>query len=809
MLRRYIFLIAIFFNNSFQAQEIEKATDSKNTPLTLINAFVNSTYKGNAITDFSSYGIDTKKVGKYSVILKILKHKNFKENRDYFLNNKLNDTIIFNKSTRKFKGTPAKNIIKKVIKNRKKNQRRISSYSVNFYSKNTYHIQNAPKGIMGIDLGDFGGSLDSTRSGTIYLSETLSKISKKKKQFKEHVLAVKVNGLDTEIGFNRGVNTNFNFYNNQVTLGDKIVSPIAKLAFKYYKYKLVKTFKEKDFTIYKIKVIPKRKIGNVFNGYIYIVANYWQLYAIDLYVKGKQIQQPVIDYIKIKQLFSFNKTENSWILKEQESSFKFDEFDIHLKGKLRASYANYNFNPKNLKNQQNKNLFSIADNFESKSDLFWKESRAFPLKKQEKLEYKKKVKIHKKRTSKPYLDSVNKIQNKFKFSDILFDYNYRNLYKNSRFKISFPINTMYNTVQGWHSKTAISYFKDKKHQNYSIKAAFDYGFSDKQFRATGHFNYRFNDKVNSILKFNFGRQLTEFNAPYSTAPIFNTLSSLFFERNDSKFYDRNFAEINYHQELLNGLYLTTNISYEDRKPVFNRDSFTLFNWKDVSYSSNNPLHPSDFDHAVIEEQKIFRFSTNATILFGQKYLLMPYKKVNLPTHYPKLSITYTKGFLANKKKQNYDFIEARVFQNFNISNKGLFSYNIKGGDFINKKELSFIDYKHFDITQVHVSIVKEYSNYFALLEPYAFSTKNKYAELHIEHHFNGYVLRKIPLINKLQFKLIVGANTLFTKEHKPYSEINIGLNNVGFGKYRFLRIDYVRAFIGGKSTGSFIFGLSL
>ena len=51
---------------SIQSQEIEKAINDKNKSLALINAFVNSTYQGNSVTDFSDYNIDTKKVDKYT-----------------------------------------------------------------------------------------------------------------------------------------------------------------------------------------------------------------------------------------------------------------------------------------------------------------------------------------------------------------------------------------------------------------------------------------------------------------------------------------------------------------------------------------------------------------------------------------------------------------------------------------------------------------------------------------------------------------------------------------------------------------------
>jgi len=97
------------------AQVIEKAINNKNKTLDLMNAFVNSTYKGNTIDDFYDYNIDTKKVGKQTLILKILKFKNFKENTAYILDQFTKDTIKFGKQSRQFKDSKATNIIKQVI----------------------------------------------------------------------------------------------------------------------------------------------------------------------------------------------------------------------------------------------------------------------------------------------------------------------------------------------------------------------------------------------------------------------------------------------------------------------------------------------------------------------------------------------------------------------------------------------------------------------------------------------------------------------------------------------------------------------
>lgn len=61
-----------------------------------------------------------------------------------------------------------------------------------------------------------------------------------------------------------------------------MIWPIGDNAFNYYKYKLEGTFQdENNLMINKIKVIAKRDAEPVFEGYIYIFADSWAIYAID------------------------------------------------------------------------------------------------------------------------------------------------------------------------------------------------------------------------------------------------------------------------------------------------------------------------------------------------------------------------------------------------------------------------------------------------------------------------------------------------------------------------------------------------
>ena len=66
---------------------------------------------------------------------------------------------------------------------------------------------------------------------------------------------------------------------------------------------------------------------------------------------------------------------------------------------------------------------------------------------------------------------------------------------------------------------------------------------------------------------------------------------------------------------------------------------------------------------------------------------------------------------------------------------------------------------------------------------------------------------KIPLLNKLNYNLVIGAHTLGAKNNNPYQEFSVGIDNIGFKKFRFLRLDYVRSYQKGFKSDAVVFGL--
>jgi hypothetical protein len=314
-MNKFTFLTLLLSCFSSFAQITGKITDTNKEPLSFVSVYLNKSITGTTSNDSGNYELNIKKPGDYTIVFQFLGYKTVKKNVSiqsfpYTLDVSLEDEeIMLDEFSITTNGNPANIIIRKAIESKEINTNKFEDYTSNFYSRGLFKIKNAPKKIFGRTLGDLGGGLDSTRTGIIYLSETVSEITfqKRPKKFKEKIIASKVSGSDNGISFNRAEEVNFDFYRNAVLVAENnLVSPIADGAFSFYTYKLEGSFYDKnEKLISKIKVIPKQVGGRVFNGFIYIVEDDWAIYGIDLVANGKQVGIPIIDKLRFKQNYNY------------------------------------------------------------------------------------------------------------------------------------------------------------------------------------------------------------------------------------------------------------------------------------------------------------------------------------------------------------------------------------------------------------------------------------------------------------------------------------------------------------------------
>jgi hypothetical protein len=710
------------------------------------------------------------------------------------------------------KENPANAIIRSAIAARAENTEGMSKFKADFYSRGIFRIKNAPTHILGQKIEVFDEIVDSTRSGILYLSETVSKIVyMKPDKLSETIIASKVSGNDSGFSFNNAASADFDFYENYLPFAVNVISPIGRNAFNYYNYKLEGTFFDDDMhQINKIRVTSKRANEPAFNGYIYIVEDSWALYAIDLNIKGSQMQTPALNTLTLKQNFIFNKINKVWAKNSQILDLEAGILGLKFSGRFTYVYTNYEFDAPVDKKSFSAEILSFEKEANKKDDNFWSDVRPIPLTEEESTDYVKKGILQDKRESKQYLDSIDRKNNKFKVFDIATGYSYDNSFKKTTIRYNgFILSTSFNTVQGYNIGSGISYTKrnPEKRTFTTVGTTFNYGFAEDRFRAIGFVTRKFNNFSNLQMTLSGGSSIVQFNPENPISRILNGFATSFFKNNYMKLYDRTFARINYTEEIANGLTLTADLDYSRRRQLFNNTEESIIR-NDKGYTSNNPLAPFDYTTPTFETHSLAKASLQTRISFGQQYWSRPDGKVNIPNdNFPVLYLQYQQGFAGTEKQYEHSFAETRLTYDIDMKNKGILGMNLKAGKFFNAEGISFVDYKHFNGNQTHVGQSDRYLNVFNLLPYYVASTNDKYTEAHFEYTDDGYFTNKIPLINLLKANLVIGFHNLAIPERKPYSEATVGLDNLGFGKFRFFRLDYVRSYQSGFQEDGIIFGL--
>ncbi|SEG41088.1 DUF5686 and carboxypeptidase regulatory-like domain-containing protein [Flavobacterium urumqiense] len=819
----YLFLL-LFLSFYSNAQIKGTITDVKGNPLPYVTIFQEETYNGTTSNEQGKYELKIRKTGSYILVFKFLGYQTKREivsikEFPFLLNVTLSEEnftlneVIINK-----KNNPAIAIIKNAIASKKENSEKTARFTADFYSRGLFKIKDLPKKIMGmkVDIGDnMALNLDSTGSGILYLSETVSKIAfEKPNNLKEKIVASRISGNNKGYSYNTAKSSTYDFYNNTLEFGVNMISPIADNAFNYYKFKLEGTFFENNQQINKIKVTSKRDKEPVFEGYIYIIDDSFAIYAVDLDIKGYRMKNEFTDVMTLKQNFSYNSKNKIWSKNSQSLAFNAGAFGVKFSGKFNYVYSNYEFPLSFEKKTFGNEILSFETNANKKEDAFWNNIRPIPLTIEESNDYIKKDSLQTIRKSQKYMDSIDAKNNKFKFMDLIMGYDYKNTFKKHSFKYNGLLDLSslsFNTVQGHSLSSGFSFknWDEEKGKNTSISTTINYGFSEDRLRVTGELSHRFNNQDYATLNLSGGNTVKQFNAEQPISNIINSISSLAFKNNYMKLYNLEFAAISYSQDIANGVNLNGKIEYQQRKPLFNNTDFSYFNKNDL-YSSNNPLAPADFTSSAFEKHHLTKVNLLAKINFGNKYSSRPDGKFNIRNNkYPTLYLGYEKAIAANEKKYEFDHFNARLTYDLTLGNKGVLGLNLKVGKFLNADNIAFIDYKHFNGNQTHIVQTERYLNVFNLLPYYSNSTNDSYFEAHIEHNDKGYIMNKIPILNKLKSTLVIGFHTLAIPNSKPYSEFTAGLDNLGFGKFKLFRVDYVRSYQNGYKGDGVVFGLKI
>lgn len=198
------------------------------------------------------------------------------------------------------------------------------------------------------------------------------------------------------------------------------------------------------------------------------------------------------------------------------------------------------------------------------------------------------------------------------------------------------------------------------------------------------------------------------------------------------------------------------------------------------------------------------FSTNFTLIYTPNRNVYGYgveqrfgKNV-----FPTTIVKYSKGMKGVSESQfNYHKIQFTHNQPIVLGKFGILNASLEGGKTFGTVPLTSLS--PVLANQSYSTVV----NTFSLLDYYDFVT-DTYVTGHFEHHFNGFIFNRIPLMKKLKLrslgflrathgtisddnKAINRSSIIYNTPNKVYMEYGFGIENIGYGNLRPFRLDFI------------------
>ena len=817
--------------NSFGVTLHGTVYDTKNERLGYSNIYVKGTSNGTSANGEGQYQLDLP-AGTYEIVFQHMGYKqqiqtiNLQHDKEVNvqleeLQFQIKDVIVNGNQD------AAIEVIKKAIERRKYFLNVVETYQCDAYVKGMERILEAPDKILGRKINRTGILTGPNNSGILYLSESQSRLFyKKPNKFHEIIHSSKVSGKSNGFTFNSAQDFYFNFYERSITIPfiaqRPFISPLSENAFFYYNFKMLGAYQEGDRLVNKIQVTPKRKTDPCFTGVLSIIEDNWNIHSLELYLtKANGIQY--VDTLKVTQYFIPVK-DNIWLPSQQRYDAKASFLGVKGDGYYLGIFKNYEVNdgfahvPTTVKTDTTKTqkkktekqkkkeeekaekkaekkiftpeVVKIENNANKRDTMFWDSIRPVPLTEVELQDYHLKDSIQVIRDSKTFKDSTDKKNNRTGPLSIIMGYVYKKQYK--QIQVYFPslLNIVnFNTVEGANLQTRITIskqFENKK--SISFSPAVRYGFSDKQFNASGMLVFN-NSPINrELFILSGGRYVQQIDGSDPQLEIGNTWQSLVFKNNFMKLYEQYFVKATYTRELVNGLQGTLSLGYQQRSPLENTNTFAFFSKLKNAYTPNGVEIPNVPDSSVGRHNSL-RVDLHFHIVFGQTYVTRPDFKYRMESKYPELDLIYKEAIpIKGVSDQNFVMLEAQLKGNIPMKLLGTMFYQFGGGGFPLNKAIDYPDFKSFSGNFLNLGGTDLLGFY--LIQYYRNSTDQYFAEAHIEHHFGGFLFNKIPGIRVLRLDEVVGFHFLYTPVRKQYFQLNVGLANI----FKIIRVDFVAGF---------------
>lgn len=739
---------------------------------------------------------------------------------------------------------PAYTIMRKAIAKSKFHLQQLDSYSARVYTKGSGRLVDSPF-FLRKTLAKEG--IDSTFT---FVSESISDIKyERPNTFSEKVISVRSNGDDNNTSPNSYIMGSF----YEPTIADAI-SPLSPKAFGYYKFEYLGTFSDRQYEVSKIRVTPRSRGDDVFEGILNIVEDYWSIYNLDLTTSKlgiifnvRQIYNPINDiaWLPVSHQFGITgsvlgfKFEYNYLatvsnyqvtlnpdlavelkvidekvetaLAKQLAAIPVDKAattqeklasgkDLTRKElrKLLNAYEKDELKKSDEPNVIENYSYSIDSLAANSDSAFWVTVRPVPLTAREVVGYHKMDSLAIVEREKEEGDTLKSGKRKgFHLQDIVLGNSYR--FKNKDYlRYYSPLESLnFNTVEGYTFNLRFRYLTTiDKTKRFEVLPIVRYSFS--RGRITGKVALKYTYGRNTLrmgsIKLSGGKFTQQLNSQNPIHPLVNSITTLFFTNNYMKLYEAGYIAINHKGKILNNLTYDITATWSERSNLENTTSHTWIQ-NSKEYTSNNPANEELTDTSFPFHQSLVG---KGTISYQPwlKYRIRYGRKRIIKSSSPTFVLTYKKGISSAIGTTDFDYLEFGFNHNIKIGVRGRLGMDLSMGKFLKANNLYFMDFKHFMGNETPFLLNNPVGGY-RLLSYYNYSTADQYFSGITHYQFRKFLITQLPLLRLTGVKEIVFLSYLATPYSNNYIEVGYGIDNL----FRILRVEGAASFQNGKYIG--------
>ncbi|MFZ6009630.1 MAG: DUF5686 family protein [Bacteroidota bacterium] len=693
---------------------------------------------------------------------------------------------------------PAFAILRNVVRNKEKNdKRKLTAYEYDTYTKVEIDVDNISdkfkkkkiiqKITQVLDSVDRIAGEDGKPILPLFISESVSKYYYRDNPHLsfENILKSKINGVGIEDGtlVTQFIGTSFqeyNFYQNWLNIVSKeFVSPIADGWRLYYNFDLTDSVYIGGHFCYRLDFTPKSPQDLAFTGTIWITKTDWALKQIDVTV-GRQANLNFIEKIKIQQELEPTDNGGSWVPVKNRVLVDVSEltkFSAGMLAKFYTSNKNIVVNKPHEPSFYERPIVMAEDARQYEQEEYWDTLRHEPLSETEKNVYKMIDTLQSIPVVKTYTDIIKIVVNGYYKAGKVFLGPYISL---------FAVNDIEGFRLQGGFKTNIDFSK-----KWILGGSVGYGFKDD--RAKYSFfvqNILSRDRWTTISirhRSDLGRvgiddESLADNYLFLAAQRFGV-----FRR--GYYFDE--SRFNFQRELFKGFTQRIAVRHSTFKPVFNFG-----------------FHPQPEDSSSVNTYENAEIIVESRYARDELFILNDNDRLSLGTsRWPVITVRYTHGIKGIAGSDfNYDKLRLSVYKRIRFGPLGVGYMNVTGEYVYSTLPYPLLSLHLGNQTPVYAQITYNLMDYGEFIS-------DRFVSMQYQHHFEGFLLNRIPLMRKLKWRLVGTANLIYggmdsknqaliatiTSDNqptlpagyldngKPYVELGYGVENI----FKFFRVDFI------------------